>query len=83
MHEHKHITRAMWQPEIIVSALLGLFSLLSGSNEGNVCYLLLSLFFPQVEHSLLLAKIRDRSAIREDMQASVTHAATFGDLKPF
>ncbi|KAK2546892.1 Intraflagellar transport protein 57-like protein [Acropora cervicornis] len=36
-----------------------------------------------VEHSLLLAKIRDRSAIREDMQASVTHAATFGDLKPF
>ena len=39
--------------------------------------------FSQVEHSLLLAKIRDRSAIREDMQASVTHAATFGDLKPF
>ena len=36
----------------------------------------------QVEHSLLLATIRDRSAIREDMHAPVTDA-TFGDFKAF
>ena len=36
----------------------------------------------QVEHSLLLARIRDRSAIREDMHAPVTDAA-FGDFKAF
>ncbi|KAJ7323375.1 Intraflagellar transport protein 57 [Desmophyllum pertusum] len=36
-----------------------------------------------VEHSLLVAKIRDRSAIREDMHAPVSDAATFGDFKPF
>ena len=36
----------------------------------------------QVEHSLLLARIRDRSAIREDMHAPVTDA-TFGDFKAF
>lgn len=35
-----------------------------------------------VEHSLLLARIRDRSAIREDMHAPVTDA-TFGDFKAF
>lgn len=36
-----------------------------------------------VEHSLLTAKLRDRSAIREDMHAPVTDAAHFGDFKPF
>ncbi|XP_020602976.1 intraflagellar transport protein 57 homolog [Orbicella faveolata] len=36
-----------------------------------------------VEHSLLVAKIRDRSAIREDMHAPVSDATTFGDFKPF
>ncbi|KAL9965679.1 hypothetical protein ACROYT_G029517 [Oculina patagonica] len=36
-----------------------------------------------VEHSLLGAKLQNRSAIREDMQAPVTDASTFGDFKPF